>query len=873
MTRFLAILFLPFSMLAQPSVMHLDFEPPDASCCTSGDYIEGGVTYIDTTVNNVGSHTVGLVSSPAVGTQALRIRKPGDKTLVSVDPNVFSRKEYNYAGSWPHETDLWTSYQIYFETDHENTQAYGIVNWQLKTSNGYGFHMAVYLKPSSSTNGPILLSRRYMEGSGHSGRTISDVTYDSESDGYPTLAELSRGQFYEVIVNCKTSDSGDGYFRIYLDGMLVSEDTGLTISNINGTRNMRASAYSRREPADFHAVWDEIRFGYTRTDVDPDFGGDPTPELEGYYVDFETGDDSNSGTSRETPWKYSPGMGPFSGAYTPAPGDQIIFKGGVVWTNGIYLDGYNGTASSNIVFRSTADWYSGSSYSRPVLDMQGLNVPQGLSPHATSQGNVVWTSSSSYVTIADLEIRNWIWDNPTPANDADGWAVFFLSSSYNTVSNVYAHSWLTRTLYDKKHGGFCGLLSGPEGVLGHTAINNRVEGPNVLLDAGAAEYITDTTGCVVRGFCTSGSGTLGIAYVYNNEFSGLTQGFWSTVVALNNYTHDACDSYQGTSVDGGAHENGTWQNGSTVFIGNRFKNIWSGVGSYFYPGWSGATGTTLLAANNIWDNVPQINIIEEGQVAGSGNAVFFLNNTIKRSTAVIQLTSTKSGEPFGSVTFRNNLLISDAYSSGDSTNSFVLIPDPTALGSNYTNSNNGYFSTTEAAAFGATSETIWKPTSTWAALEETGINYADLFTTDFIGAARPAMGDWDIGAYQLTGAPTGSAPPDAPTAIEATTIGSTSIGMKWDYAADDHTGFRAYYATSIGGPYTAFPTTAAAAQTELTVTGLLPGTVYYFFVRSFNGAGESPSSEIMSAETNPIVAGPGQSPGFSGGTKGNNRRR
>lgn len=872
MKHLLAILFLPLSLLAQPSVMHLDMEPPDAACCTSGDYVEGGVTYIDTTVNNVGSHTYGIVTSPAVDTQALRLRQPGDKSLVTVDGGVFSRREWNFAGSWPHETDLWWSFDVYIETDHQNTQGYGTVLSQLKTSNGYGFHMAVYFDDDASTNGPIKLTRRYMEGDGSSGRLVGDVTYDSETDGYPTLAELDRGQWYNIMVNAMTSDSGDGYFNIYLDGTQVDTNENLTISDINGTRNIRFGQYGRREVADRHVVFDNVRFGYTRTDVDPDFGGDPTPELVGYYVDFETGDDSNSGTSRETPWKYSPGMGPFSGTYTPAPGDQIIFKGGVVWTNGIYLDGYNGTASSNIVFRSTADWYSGSSYSRPVLDMQGLNVPQGLSPHATSQGNVVWTSSSSYVTIADLEIRNWIWDNPTPANDADGWAVFFLSSSYNTVSNVYAHSWLTRTLYDKKHGGFGGLLSGPEGVLGHTAINNRVEGPNVLLDAGASEYITDTTGCVVRGFCTSGSGTLGIAYVYNNEFSGLTQGFWSTVEAINNYVHDACDSYQGTPVEGGAHENGTWQNGSTLFIGNRFKNIWSGVGSYFYPGWSGATGTTLLAANNIWESVPQINIIEEGQPVDSGNAVFFLNNTIKRSTVAINITSTKSGAPFGSLTFRNNLLISDAYSSASSTNSFVTIPDPTALGDNYTNSNNGYFSTTEAAAFGATSETIWKPTSTWAALEETGINYADLFTTDFIGAARPAMGDWDIGAYQLTGAPAGQAPPDAPTAIEAVNIGSTSISMQWDYAANDHTGFRIYQATAIGGPYSAAGT-SAAASTEFTATGLNPATVYYFFVRSYNSYGESPSSEIMSAETNPIVAGPGQSPGFSGGTKGHNRRR
>jgi len=862
MKHLLAILFLPLSLLAQPSVQYIDLEPP--TTIVNNDIVAPSGTYVDTVVNNTGSHTLGLVSSPAVGTQALRLRQPGDKTLVTVDSGVFSRREWLFANAWPHETDLWWSFDLYIESDHQNTQGYGTVLSQLKTSNGYGFHMAVYFDLSSDTNGPIKLTRRYMEGNGESGRDISDVTYDSESDGYPTLASLNRGQWYNVMVNAMTSDTGNGYFNIYLDGTQVDTNENLTISGINGVRSIRWGQYGRREVADRHVVFDNWRFGYTRTDADPDFGGGTTPEEPGYYVDFETGDDSNSGTSRETPWKHSPGMAPFAGSYTPAPGDRIIFKGGVVWTNQIYLEDWHAVETNRITFSSVSDWYSGSSYSRPILDMQARVLEQGLSPHSSHRGNVVWLDSCEYVTIGDFEIRNYVWNNPVSTSNSDGFSVYFDTCTAGVATNIYAHSWLVRTGADEKFGGIGSFNSISVGT---TMINCRIEGPNVLLDSGATAYITDS-GCQTRGFCTSGTGHVGVAYVYGNEISGTTQGIWSTVEALNNYVHDACDSYDST-----AHENGSWQNGSTVFTGNRIVNIWAGVGSYFYPGWNGVTGTTLLAANNIWDNVPQINIIEEGQVASSGNAVFFLNNTIKRSTAVIQLTSTKSGEPFGSLTFRNNLLISDTYSSASPTNSFVLIPDPTALGGNYTNSNNGYFSTTEAAAFGATSETIWKPTSTWAALEETGINYADLFTTDFIGAPRPAMGDWDIGAYQLTGSPTGSAPPDAPTAIEATTIGSTSIGMQWDYAADDHTGFRAYYATEIGGPFTAFSTTAAASQTEITVTGLTPATVYYFLVRSFNSYGESPSSEIMSAETNPVVAGPGQSPGFSGGTKGSNRRR
>jgi hypothetical protein len=64
-----------------------------------------------------------------------------------------------------------------------------------------------------------------------------------------------------------------------------------------------------------------------------------------YYVDYVNGNDSNSGTSTATPWKHAPGMkgltpsGSSTGdgcasncaSYSPAAGDEIILRGGIVW--------------------------------------------------------------------------------------------------------------------------------------------------------------------------------------------------------------------------------------------------------------------------------------------------------------------------------------------------------------------------------------------------------------------------------------------------------------------------------------------------------------------------------------------------------------
>ncbi len=53
-----------------------------------------------------------------------------------------------------------------------------------------------------------------------------------------------------------------------------------------------------------------------------------------YYVDYLTGSDSNSGTSKSTPWKSAPGMACATGtakSHTLTSTDEIILKGGVTW--------------------------------------------------------------------------------------------------------------------------------------------------------------------------------------------------------------------------------------------------------------------------------------------------------------------------------------------------------------------------------------------------------------------------------------------------------------------------------------------------------------------------------------------------------------
>src|SRR5690606_11238015 len=85
-----------------------------------------------------------------------------------------------------------------------------------------------------------------------------------------------------------------------------------------------------------------------------------------YYIDFETGDNTNIGSSPEAPWKHAPGDpqatdGP---AVTKLqPGDVVQFRGGVVYRGGEITIDRGGSPESPIIYQGTG-WGEG----RAILD-------------------------------------------------------------------------------------------------------------------------------------------------------------------------------------------------------------------------------------------------------------------------------------------------------------------------------------------------------------------------------------------------------------------------------------------------------------------------------------------------------------------------
>ena len=92
-----------------------------------------------------------------------------------------------------------------------------------------------------------------------------------------------------------------------------------------------------------------------------------------YYVDISSGSDSSAGTSASAAWEHCPGDASASGlpqSTALAPGDTVIFKGGVAYTNSIVVN-WSGAPGTPIVYdgNSAGTW----GVSNAIIDEQYLN--------------------------------------------------------------------------------------------------------------------------------------------------------------------------------------------------------------------------------------------------------------------------------------------------------------------------------------------------------------------------------------------------------------------------------------------------------------------------------------------------------------------
>lgn len=449
-----------------------------------------------------------------------------------------------------------------------------------------------------------------------------------------------------------------------------------------------------------------------------------------FYIDYATGNDSNGGTTRTSPWKHCPAMQPFSGSYTHAAGDLFIFKGGVTWPNAalpLYIT-VGGTSETPDIYGVDFTWFTGPSWSRPVFDGEGI----AFTNHAGNRGNVIWIkgSKSANITIDNIEIKNFVYNNPITTNTSDCNSVYIDSSANVWLKNLFIHDWVVKVAGDTKFGGPNNYNSS---VTRATACTIR--GPSYI----DPEYVSKS------GWNASGVGVMQFHLIEYCDISRTTQGLWNPRVAHDNVIHDGGESY-----DTATHENGAWLQGNAQFYNNRMANLAGGVGVYFLPGWGGATNAVMRVYNNIFHNIPQLGLQPTGSV-DSTNELWFVNNIVARNSVTgIDLGTTKAGEPFSKLVVQNNVFITTSSSLGQAIN----VIDPGDLGPDYRNSNNVLYSPGKAADLGMISSE-YKPKVVVPALVDTGtdVDLWPFMTTDREGKVR-VRGKWDIGPYEHVEEPT-----------------------------------------------------------------------------------------------------------------------
>lgn len=466
-----------------------------------------------------------------------------------------------------------------------------------------------------------------------------------------------------------------------------------------------------------------------------------------YYIDNVGGNDADNGTSPATAWQYSPGMAPFSGSYVHTTNDYFYFKGGVTWgTNALPVRLTN--SLNPVFFGGLSTYYTGGSWTYPVFSGEG-NVFTNRPGNADHQQCVIWVKGTTSfpvtnITIANLEIKNWMCTDTNNTSDVDDLAVYFDKViDGGVISNVYVHDYVVQRTNDDKFGGFACFNS-----TNTLCINCTNTGPSVPV---AAPYKTagDNAGSPINGF----------SLAVGNDVSGTTQGFFNSADEMHdNYLHDFGDSFSSL-----AHENGVYATGGTTsgyfkFYRNRVKNVAQGVGAYFAPGFNNLTNQIGHVHDNIFVNTPQIDLSNEGSATAS-NELWVWNNTFYLATP-IQYGTTKPGSAFGRLIYQNNIEIDC------STN----IIDAADLGANYTNANNIAFTYAAAEALGMTTNNWFKPT-TFASLN-IGYNFYPLSDVDIEEVIRPTAGLWTVGAY------TARTASDIPIIVKGNTVLRGAVRLK-----------------------------------------------------------------------------------------------
>lgn len=445
-----------------------------------------------------------------------------------------------------------------------------------------------------------------------------------------------------------------------------------------------------------------------------------------YYVDYASGSDSNSGTSKSTAWRHQPYMKGWTGQYTHSTGDQFIFKGGVTWPSACFpLNVLNGgSGSTNDYYGVDETWFNGSAWTMPLFDGQYV-APEMF----------VLDAISGNITIDGLELAHIRCTSNYGPGLIDGG-----SPANVLIKNCHLHGWRVSTSTDDAHGGVIFNLGGP-GIW------------TVVIDSCEIENSENLSAW--NGVCVREVGVIRNSKIHDNS---------SAVLFCLDFDHSELYNiayrYQ-TGIDTGSfdsnyHLNGIFLDPSTLnqtlgYIRNSYLHDVGGGANLAYPNPEGAS---IYVYNNVMYGhmSDQLAIEVDPYNFGKGGSVgkcYVYNNTIvnfNTSVSAVHVVNRNASPLLNTLVIQNNHIIGGQLTDG-------------GLGTvtSITQSNNLLQTTAQAASTGYILKNRYAPTTAKNPSVGVGTNApSNIFSTDILGRVRPQGCCWDVGAYQFIAAP---APP------------------------------------------------------------------------------------------------------------------
>ena len=471
-----------------------------------------------------------------------------------------------------------------------------------------------------------------------------------------------------------------------------------------------------------------------------------------YYVDFNSGDNSNDG-SISNPWKEAPGTQnpvdtPTDGWTSIAAGDTLIFTGGQTWTRGIRIAAATGYANpTNEAGRITFTTSDQDITNRAVIDLTGVDFQYGIKidgidfvqveyfevtvpSYTGSNGNGIWCNSCDEMKV----YYNYSHDIDN-GNNAD---------SYAFTCNDGSGGEIAYNIFEDANQKIVECFRHNDGIFHHNLVqaNSDFSGDldhlMVVTQSSSGWSIYSNIFILYKNFATDPfagfkfDGTAGGTKpdgnkLYNNIFIGTPQ-----CIALidagttngNEIIGNTCYGQDNQWSSGAYGLNGItlcYQNQGTECANNKIKNniIYEIGTNTTSPSGNMACMLVGPPSTDISGNEIENNLCYH---ESASNIRFFVFGTGAQTEA--EMESNWHGS--NSNVFQNNVVGSDPAFSGGADPVSNL---PTGFTSGFLPNNTGLQLTGSSSAV------------------DSGVTLSSPYNVDILGSAR--SGFWDLGAYEL----------------------------------------------------------------------------------------------------------------------------